>query len=296
MERFDFEKAFMFWRNVPAPSGFLLKYIAAYSIAQMALLVLAVWLISPLVGPFMEFVQVADEAGDPERLMQDFFFTYGLRFFLITAVTIVLSIIVWAMFEAMVQRRYQRQEGFTLRFGADEFRMIGVGFCWFLFMVGVMLVTVLLGMIIIGFIVGPVLGVFLAVRLSPAAALTIRDRKLTFFDAWAVTKGRFWPMFGGFLVIMIAFGIINQVLQSVVMGGLMTSLLPEFQALEASGIEDPADFFAILLSPIVLGTVGAMYFLMYIMQSFVMYAMAGIPGLAAQIGPGYMSQSVIDEF
>lgn len=296
MERFDFEKAFMFWRNVPAPSGFLLKYMAAYSIAQMALLVLAVWLISPLIGPLMQAIQTADESGDPERLMQDFFFAYGPRFFLIIAVTIVLSIIAWAIFEAMIQRRYQRQEGFTLRFGADEFRMIGVGLCWFLFMVGVMLVTVLLGMIIIGIIVGPVLGVFFAVRLSPAAALTIRDRKTKFFDAWTVTKGRFWPMFGGFLVILIGFGVISQVIQSVVMGFLMTGLLPELQALGANGSEDPSEIFALLLSPTVVGSVGLMYFLTYIVQSFVMYAMAGIPGLAAQTGPGYTNQSVIDEF
>jgi hypothetical protein len=46
---------------------------------------------------------------------------------------------------------------------------------------------------------------FFAVRFAPAAATTILRRKFSFFEAWTVTKGRFWALLGSFLLIYLIY-------------------------------------------------------------------------------------------
>lgn len=42
---------------------------------------------------------------------------------------------------------------------------------------------------------------WLAVRLAPAAATSVARQRFAFFDAWKVTKGRFWALFGAFFLL-----------------------------------------------------------------------------------------------
>lgn len=42
---------------------------------------------------------------------------------------------------------------------------------------------------------------WVAVRLAPAAATSVARQRFAFFEAWNVTKGRFWALFGAFLLL-----------------------------------------------------------------------------------------------
>ena len=164
---------------------------------------------------------------------------------------IVVSIgswVLWAMFEAASQRRYIRGERFSLRLGSDEFRMMAVGLFWWLFTLacfglpalsvwngvidlfqlfaggvsenefGRRMIPAILGGLGLTLLSFPVY-VFFATRLSPCFAMTIKDRKIVFFDAWNVSRGRFWPILGAFLIIAVAGVIVSSILDQVLQFG-----------------------------------------------------------------------------
>ncbi len=160
---------------------------------------------------------------------------------------------IWAMFESASQRRYVRDERFSLRFGADEMRMMVVGLLWTLLNLACFLPALLilfdsapslfnqaldgeslssmegeifavaLGSLALMLLLFPVY-VFFATRLSPCFAMTIKDRRIVFFDAWKVSRGRFWPILGAYLILAIAGGIIASVIDEVFQFGLDRAL------------------------------------------------------------------------
>ncbi|MEZ5971996.1 MAG: hypothetical protein R3C31_09345 [Hyphomonadaceae bacterium] len=71
---------------------------------------------------------------------------------------------------------------------------------------------------------------WVATRLSPAAATSIAREEFAFFGAWSATRGRFWDMLGAFLVIMtiyIAVGFALQALVRIPVGQAMYSVVHE---------------------------------------------------------------------
>jgi len=71
------------------------------------------------------------------------------------------------------------------------------------------------GGVIIAVIMGCVLfgaAIYAQVRLSLAGALTVIRRRIVIKDAWHATKGRFWTLFGVYLLIWLAFLIITIVI------------------------------------------------------------------------------------
>jgi len=124
---------------------------------------------------------------------------------------------------------------------------------------------------------------FAVVRLSPAAAMTIRDRKIRFSSAWGATKGRFWPISGAYIVMALIAALVLLVVYIIIaaaVGGLMLSSI-DFSA----GEPTPEEIAALFLNPasITLGVV--LGFLGYFIYGVVLFAFQGIPGLVAKTDP-----------
>ena len=110
----------------------------------------------------------------------------------------------------------------SMRVGMDELRLLGV----ILLLMVISLVTLIAGSIVAGIAAmifaviaqasgsgAAFIGVFVAVaavyclaifvqvRLSPAIPLTIMRREIVIGEAWTLSRGRFWALFGGYLVL-----------------------------------------------------------------------------------------------
>lgn len=129
---------------------------------------------------------------------------------------IVITVIFAAIFRAVF---WPQQLGLAyLRLGSDEFLLIVLMILFAVAAFVATLVVMLLGALVVGAIVatagysaGAAIGVALAlvfacvaiwleVRLSLAFPLTVLRKRLTIGEAWRLTRGRFWTLFGAYLV------------------------------------------------------------------------------------------------
>jgi hypothetical protein len=113
---------------------------------------------------------------------------------------------------------------FGLSLGADTWRVYSTYWIWFLLNLAFSIVmgvlrTAAMGIIAVSSSGDPtsMLAIFpillleyaamayFGVRLAPAAATSITRRKFSFFQAWTVTRGRFWALFGAFFLIYVIF-------------------------------------------------------------------------------------------
>lgn len=181
------------------------------------------------------------------------YFTYWLWFFLLMAVYVVLVI---AGVSVGVGAAFALQ-------GAGE--QMGAG----AFVVAVLLCLALFCTLI-----------YVAVRFAPAAATSIAKKRFAFFDAWTVTKGRFWALLGAFALLFLMF-VVGAMVLSVGLGVAMgAGMMGQIGA--AGEPSAPEDMLALFASPAVWIPMAALYALM-IVGSFVFYiAMFGINARAAQ--------------
>jgi len=217
--------------------------------------------------------------------------------------------VVWAMFETASQRRYIRGETFSLGFGADEARMMVVGLYWTLFTLVVWAVPFL--MIFGGVwaaidgasqgltdeevgqrIVAPMFGatglfllltplyVFFATRLAPCFALTVRTREIRFLDAWNVSRGRFWPILGAYLILSVAGSLLAQVIGGIAQLGMMPAFMGMVQDADAGG-----DVTAHMLSPGFLFPVGLYVFVLMFLQGVLQHAVGAPAAFAVRHDP-----------
>lgn len=135
----------------------------------------------------------------------------------------------------------------SIRFGGDELRMIGLGiFIGFLFFVGYMVAVVILGLVAVAAgmsagspdagvaAAGPVMIVgiliilcavlFFWVRVSLAFPLTLMRGRFVLAEAWQLSRGHFWTLLGGYLVLFLIIIAMAIVLSLALQGGYWSQL------------------------------------------------------------------------
>lgn len=288
----------MHFRNSEGPRGFFWKYAIAYMVCAGLFIALYIGVGATLVPGILE------ASTDPYAA--ETFFSQSIGNILLFYLVILVAALLFAsVFEACALRHYVRREAFSLGFGVDELRLIGLYFLWMLTIFALYIIVAIPIGLMIGLAAGlagdagpavvlpliillPIavycLLIWVAVRLSPAAAITIRDRKLTFLSARRATKGRFWSLFGAYLVLFVVVYLILIVIVAVFIGigiGLATTLPPGI-------FEGDPDALAALWANPALWVLGVAGFLVYgVVQSLITYAAYGIPARAAVTDPSW---------
>jgi len=121
--------------------------------------------------------------------------------------------------------------------------------------------------------------IYFAVRFAPAAATSVALKRFAFFDAWTVTKGRFWALFGSFVLLFVMF-FVFYIIAAFGMTAVMVSLaMTQVAQPEPQTAEEALRAFA---NPAWAGVLGTFVVVMMI-ASFVLYvAMFGVNARAAQ--------------
>jgi len=177
-------------------------------------------MIAVMGGPLQAMMRASQNKADPQATLAAFAALAPAYL-----VSLLLSLTIYAVIYGAMNRAVLRpDEGrfAYLRFGGDEFRQ-GVLMVAFAFLgLLVYIVAVLVGGVtvaIIGVIAGALnapyvsvimmvllfVGIFalyayLGVRVSLASAITFDTGRIDLFGGWAMSRGRFWPMFAIYLL------------------------------------------------------------------------------------------------
>lgn len=270
------------------PRGFLVRFALVYAMIALILQGVSLWMQAPVYEVYLraclenecDFVPYMDELN-----------AVSAQANLVSLAMLPLSLAVWVLFEGASQRRYIRSEGFRLALGADEGRLALVALIWiallFSFYLALVFGAVLPGLIIgliggaaIGvlaggmiFVAGLVLALWLFARLSPAGALTIRDRQIRFFEAWNLTRGIGWRLAGSYFTLLIGY----MILVLILFGGLLilgiVLLLPVLDARQGGDIVPTV--LTAMSQPDFWAPVSLLMFLLLIIQSIFAHAMGG---------------------
>jgi len=84
---------------------------------------------------------------------------------------------------------------------------------------------------------------YFAVRFAPAAATSVARRKFSFFQAWTVTKNRFWALLGSFVLVYLIYGIVSILIAVVWFSSVFGAAAPDL----ASAVNDPERVNALVL-------------------------------------------------
>ncbi|MBL8537207.1 MAG: hypothetical protein JNM59_07365 [Hyphomonadaceae bacterium] len=159
--------------------------------------------------------------------------------------------VIFAAYEAGCLRWMVRGETggiLGLTFGADMWRVWFGYWVWFFLLIAFYIVAALVvGGVAVGVVASSggaspdattalvafggglalILGlIYFAIRFAPAAATSIARKRFAFFDAWTVSKGRFWALFGAYFLLFVMFFVAYLVVAmglGVAMGTMMAS-------------------------------------------------------------------------
>ena len=309
---FSFGNAISHFSKTGGPGGFLLKFALAYAAVTCVLQAFSIWLQWPLYEVYLEMF--TQGGGDIEAYADDLARASNettVRGLLVMP----LGILIWLVFEGANQRRYMRAEGFHLRIGADEGRIFVVGLIWVaLFIalyIGVFiaimipviigvamgedgaLLAILAGLVIVGGYL--LLALWIAARLSAAAALTVRDRQIRFFESWKVTRNKAWTIVGAWIVLGLILMVVYLVLYLLVIAlgfGLIAAQVPDF----ADGRFAEEEILAVVMSPAFWGPMLVVLFVFLMVQAFFQHIFSGPAALAALTDDDWAGADVASEF
>ena len=194
-------------------------------------------------------------AADAEKVMT-LFREVAPTYVAVLIAVLVLSSVFYAAMNRAVLRPAESRFGY-LRLASDELRQLGL----FLALIGLALLfylAVLLAASIVVGLLSAVMGssaevgvgvmlaillpamacafIFLGVRLSLASPLTFATGRITIRGSWAMTRHRFWPLFGTYLIafalslVVSALTLAIAVLAVAILGGGIQALGPAFQS------------------------------------------------------------------
>ena len=193
----------------------------------------------------------------------------------------LIALVLFAAFEAACLRWLVRGEsggGFLgLTPGADTWRVFAIYFMWLCLLIAycfvIALFYVLVGIVaniggparIVAMLLGALapLG-FLAllfwgaVRFAPAAATSVARRRFAFFEAPGVTRGRFWELFGAFILLWIGYIVIAMIVGQIIQLPAQGVMAPVMQKLMTGDTGNIGPLMVeAMSSPVYLASMGA---------------------------------------
>ena len=246
------------------------RTVAIWGALYLLLCGMAMLLVWPALGEMTTFQQqalAAQTAGlAPPEPPPGFF----VAIFESNLVILVVLVAIFAAAVRAVALGGEDRFGF-LRFGTDELRLIGLSLLLFLIGFVAMIVLVIAmvlialgiaaifgagsgastGITILVAYVGMIVGsIWLQVRISLAGALTVLRGRVVVREAWRLTHGRFWTLFGVYFVIGFAFFAITFSLIATFNPQMMSAYAMGMQpqAMEAA-LARQADLYADMFGP-----------------------------------------------
>ena len=242
-----------------------------------------------------EFFRTAAAQQEPSKMDETAAASFVFRMLGLIASAFLLMFplyLIVAAYEAACLRWMIRGEApgfFGITLDHDTWRVYGVYWCWFLvrmvisfalsiFMIPIMFMglgemmrsgsppdpevmlhwqlTVQLPLTLLSYV--PL--AFISVRFGPAAATSIARRRFSFFEAWTVTRDRFWALFGSYALIWIGFLLVYAIVVALAFGHALLLLWPAFTAHGAKpDSEAMRTFFEQMVSPQGLIGLGLIY-------------------------------------
>lgn len=192
---------------------------------------------------YMLFGQMMQDASVvyQEKTIEDPLYVFtGMGIMLLKSLPIYLGMwMIWIAVETAFHRRVlfgDQGNPFPWRFGGDELRvMLCQLVVWIVFIVVLIVVYFVFALIAgllsavisspifmivvisLGLLAALFVASFIAIRLSPAAARSVAEKRIAIGSVWAVTKGRFWPSLGAYYLLWIVGMIVYGVLMTVAM-------------------------------------------------------------------------------
>ena len=309
---FSFGNAISHYSKTGGPGGFLWKFALVFALVTCVMQGLGLWLQWPI---YEVYIRIFTEGGGDIEPYLDDLTRAANQTTLRSLVMMPLGILVWMAFEGANQRRYMRGEGFRLRIGADEGRLFVVGLIWIALFIGLYIGMIFA--IIIPVIMGAVMGedgiglalvvgavfvtgyllfmLWISARLSAAAALTVRDQQIRFFESWKVTKGKGWTIVGAWIVLMLIMMLIYIVLYIVAAAlgfALIAAQVPDF----TDGNVVESQVMSAVTSPAFWGPMLLVLFSFLVVQALFQHIISGPAALAARTDADWAGADVAAEF
>ena len=310
--KFNFGNALNHIFRTGGPKGFLWKFALSFAALTFVTQALSVWLNWPV---YELYIRIFTEGGGDIEPYLDDLTSLSNRSTLFSILLMPLGILVWMVFEGASQRRHMNGDKFRLRIGADEGRLLVVGLIWFGMSIGayiglivLMLIPIILaammgdssGAVIVGAIAGLIflayacVAVYFIARFSPAAAMTVRDQKIRFFEAWGATKGRFWSIFGSWFIMALIALILFVTIYAMIGGYIFAQISSLTQDITLDGA-GPSDWRSVFTRPGFWAPIGVLALLGMIVQGLFQHAFSGPPALAAKTDPRWSGRPSISE-
>lgn len=236
------------------------RAVVAWALIQLAVSLIGGGALVALAGP--DLVRLRDLGATAGARQGGEVLALALRLAPVYGVMLLFFLVFNALLQAAMNRAVMRpaDERFGyFRLGADEARQ----FALMLLLFGVALIAYIASILVavgIGAVValaakaaaplaivlcglaGATAAIFVATRLSLASAQTFATGKVTLFGSWALTRGRFWPMLGTYVlaaalaaVVYVVWFVLSFAVVAIVggAGGLAASLAPDISSLAA---------------------------------------------------------------